>query len=286
MKIKNDELELIIPNKNTLNIIVEKEYKETIIEAFTSYFAQKKKSKYVILDDDGDLIPMDEVSFIYIPSNTEIEQWFDFKSKTLLNTELSKTITTNPDYYLSIEKLRQSYKDLLTDKGMYRFLEILSENTNLSLKMEVNDFDITKLLPVISIKHDELSKKQMFMILYNLLMFINRDKYCVVYIDFNVDNESIEWISEANKNNLILISNDSLQSKTLNSFDSMIVIANSSNIEVCEEETTNIGRLSYLFHSIIQDNLDYQTEKNLNLIRQYSQINQSFLINFTASTTL
>lgn len=73
------------------------------------------------MDDDHELISPKDVQFVYISSKEDISSIFDFKPKTLLNSELEKFIDENPGSYKSIESIRNNLRELLTDEGMYKF---------------------------------------------------------------------------------------------------------------------------------------------------------------------
>ena len=54
---------------------------------------------------------------------------YGFKPKTEFNTELSHFIEENQEQYTSIEMIRINLKELLTDRGMFRFRKILTSGT-------------------------------------------------------------------------------------------------------------------------------------------------------------
>ena len=125
MIIKSNEHTLIIPVHRGLHLIHEMNCKYELLECLNSYFTLKKKTKCIIMDDDHDLISPKDVQFVYISSKEDISSIFDFKPKTLLNSELEKFINENPESYRSIESVRNYLRELLTDEGMYKFMNIL-----------------------------------------------------------------------------------------------------------------------------------------------------------------
>ena len=92
MIIKSNEHTLIIPVHRGLHLIHEMNCKYELLECLNSYFALKKKTKCIIMDDDHELINPKDVQFVYISSKEDISSIFDFKPKTLLNSELEKFI--------------------------------------------------------------------------------------------------------------------------------------------------------------------------------------------------
>ena len=65
MKIKTNEEVFILPDKG-LHLIVGNGFEKTIIECLNSFLNQKKKSKCIIYDQDGDMVDMKQTGFIYV----------------------------------------------------------------------------------------------------------------------------------------------------------------------------------------------------------------------------
>ena len=79
MIIKSNEHTLIIPVYRGLHLIHEMNCKYELLECLNSYFALKKKTKCIIMDDDHELINPKDVQFVYISSKEDISSIFDFK---------------------------------------------------------------------------------------------------------------------------------------------------------------------------------------------------------------
>ncbi len=286
MKIKTEDSVYLIPIRNGICSLVS-DYYEELINCFTSYFVNKKKNKCVILDDEDDLIKFDDVAFVYIPYGEDLKQIFSFKSKTLINNELSCFIENNQEMFKSIESLREQLIELLTDKGMFRLKRIMQYNINAEINFIVDDFNITRILQSISIETEDLTTQQMYMALYNLSLFVNRDKYCVLYIDFELDDTTVNWLMRLkDKNILLLIKNQCIKSNYKDFIDYILVERNSELIEKMEISREQIKNLIYGFHPFVLGNLDYQTEKILSLMKGFIDLDTSFLIKFADYTFL
>ena len=103
------------------------------------------------MDDDHELINPKDVQFVYISSKEDILSIFDFKPKTLLNSELEKFINENPESYRSIESVRNYLRELLTDEGMYKFMNILGNGISIDLEFKTTNFTVSKLLQSLKI---------------------------------------------------------------------------------------------------------------------------------------
>ncbi len=286
MKIKTEDSVYLIPIKNGICSLVS-DCTEDLINCLTSYFINKKKSKCVILDDEEDLIKYNDVAFIYIPNNEDLKQVFSLKPKTLINNELTIFIENNQEMFSSIENVREQLIELLTDQGMFKLRKIMQKNIDNEIKFTVDDFDITRILQSISIDAEELTIQQMYMALYNLLLYVNRDKFCLVYIDFELDESTINWLyTIKNKNTLLLIKNELINTRDKEIIDYILIENNSNLIKKIEISKRQINDLVYGFHPYILKNLEYQTEKIRSLMSGFMQNDASFLIKFADYATL
>lgn len=286
MKIKTEDSVYLIPIKNGICSLVS-DYTADIVNCLSSYFINKKKTKCVILDNEEDLIKYNDVAFIYIPNNEDIKQVFSLKPKTLINSELTIFIENNQEMFSSIENVREQLIELLTDQGMFKLRKIMQQNIENEIKFTVDDFDITRILQSISIDIEELTIQQMYMALYNLLLYIGRDKFCLLYIDFELDESTINWLKSIKSDNiLLLIKNESINTRNKDVIDYILIEKNSDSIEKIEISKNQINDLVYGFHPYILKNLEYQTEKIRSLMRGFMQNDTSFLIKFADYKTL
>ena len=63
MKIIYDEGTFLLPESNHINLLVAGTYKKKLIECLDSYLVNKKKTKCIIYDDEGDVLDNKNVSF-------------------------------------------------------------------------------------------------------------------------------------------------------------------------------------------------------------------------------
>lgn len=283
MKVKTDNEVYTIPVDSGIHLLVLNERSESVIDCLTNYFVQKKKNKAVVFDNEGDVVNQKEVSFIYYPSSENIETLFTLKPKTTINTELSNLMIHNAESFQSVEYIRNGLEELLTDRGMIKFKKILEKDTGLYLNMDTSNFDLTRLIQSLNIDTEVLKREELYMILYNLLIFLNQNTFNIIYIDFKVTEAVSNWlIKKKNSNNLILINNECAVPPLSYVYDSAIVLSDYDYVETIDVSCEQTGLISYLFHPTVRANLMYQTEKNKNFMSRFDDDSCTFLINFTS----
>ena len=159
----------------------------------------------------------------------------------MLNSELEKFINENPESYRSIESVRNYLRELLTDEGMYKFMNILGNGISIDLELKTTNFTVSKLLQSLKFETDQMTIQQQFIILYNLLLYVSRNQFTIVYIDFEIDSESMEWLKRIQSpNRIILVSNEAIDDNDAEEFDSMIVLTTNDFVETLEIDKNNI----------------------------------------------
>ena len=132
-----------------------------------------------------------------------------------------------------------------------------------------------------------IKQSEQFIILYNLLLFINRNKFNVVYIDFPIDNDSIDWLkSIESNNNIILVSNESIEDYMAKEFESMIILTNNNFVEQIDLEKEKSSLLSYALHPIVFKHPEYQNEKIVEIIDMFTDKSTSFFVKFITNNAL
>ena len=287
MIIKSNEHTLIIPVYRGLHLIHEMNCKYELLECLNSYFALKKKTKCIIMDDDHELINPKDVQFVYISSKEDISSIFDFKPKTLLNSELEKFINENPESYRTSESVRNYLRELLTDEGMYKFMNILGNGISIDLELKTTNFTVSKLLQSLKFETDQMTIQQQFIILYNLLLYVSRNQFTIVYIDFEIDNESMEWLKRIQSpNRIILVSNEAIDDNDAEEFDSMIVLTTNDFVETLEIDKNNANIISYVLHPIVLKHPEYQTEKIIQILSLFEDKSSTFYVEFITDNPL
>lgn len=282
MKVKNESLVYNIPIQSGVCVITGKEV-ENLNELLTNYFVRKKKNSCIVLDEDGDLIKNDDVSYIHVASTEDLLDVFEMKPKTLLNSELTEFINKNQECFKSIEEIRNQSHELLTDNGMYKLKKILGRGIDSEVEFEIDDFNVSRLLQTLALNVERLTRQQQFILLYNLSIYINRNKYCIVYIDFEIDGGTLEWLKEIKSDNILFLINNNFRNVELADYiDAMLIPSKYDFVNVIEFETSLANKLSYCLNPYVLENYDYQTEKNRLIIDDFRDDRSTFLIKFTA----
>ncbi len=284
MKIKSEENVYIIPDLNGA-CAISSSYVDDIVQCLFSYFVAKKKNKCVVIDEDGDLMKNDSVSFIYIPKDDDLTPLFNLKPKTLINSEIVSFIGTNQEMFKSIEMIRNGLIEMLTDQGMIKIRKIMQKHIENNINFIIDDFDLSRILQSISIEGEELTTQQKYMSLYNLLLYLSKDSYCVVYIDFEIDETTLKWIKSNKQDNILfLINNEAISTNVNDEIDYFLIESNQDFLERIEIDSKQKNSILYCFHPYVLKNFEFQTEKNKQIMLDFQDKNTSFLIKFATST--
>ena len=287
MKIKTESNCILLPVDSGLHLICENDLKTELIDCLTAYFNQKKKSRCVILNDDNEIVDPNEMVFIYVPSNEDYSSTFGFKPKTAINTELSRIIETNPEMFQSVDLIRKDLRNLLTDVGMIKFMEILTGGVRNHLEITTSNFTLSKLLQTLEMKFESSSEQEQMMALYNLYLFLNRDKSCIIYIDFPIDSETMNWLLQKKSENYIfLISNSSIEDKWADLFDSILFVTESDFVEKIEVERRNAKLLSYALQPIVMKHPENQNDKIFDIMKLFDDKTINYCIKLVADNSL
>lgn len=283
MKIKSLETEntYILPLDALVNIVVTSNYKEDLIQCLTNLCMAKKKNKALLLSDKNEIVHDLDCNFIYIPYADSIETNFQFKAKSVFNTELVELIQNNPDWFLSIEKIRMGCKDLLADKGFYEFQKIINRGVDNYAQIEMNDFNIGAILQMLQVNVQEVSSEDKYKMVYNLMLYLNQDKTNLVYLDFPVTSSVFSWIEKVKTpNTYFFIDNEGIENFNFETREKInfIKLSKCDFKEEFDIRLEDISRLSYIFHSFIQKNIDQQSQKNIDLYHLFSDENTTFLL--------
>ena len=284
MKIKSEENVYIIPDLNGA-CAISSPYIEDIVQCLVSYFVAKKKNRCVVIDEDGDLVKNDSVSFIYISKDDDLTSLFNLKPKTLINSEMINFIGSNQEMFKSLEIIRNGLSETLTDQGMIKIRKIMQNHIENNIEFVIDDFDLSRILQCLSVESEELSIQQKYMSLYNLLLYLNKDNYCIVYIDFEIDETTLKWIKANKQNNILfLINNEAISTVNNDEIDYLIIESNQDFLEKVEVDCKLKNYILYCFHPYVLKNFEYQTEKNKQIMLDFQDEKTSFLIEFATST--
>ena len=282
MKIKYDDHTIVLPVESGLHLIYDCANGGEFLECLLSYFGQKKKTKCIVFDDEDDLISPKDVELIYF-SDKDMDSVYGFKPKTEFNNELSHFIEENQEQYTSIEMIRINLKELLTDRGMFRFRKILTSGTKMNLEISTANFEVSKILQNLLINSDDLTEQEQMITLYNLYNYIYRNSFRILYIDFEVNDITMEWLNSIRSGNtLILVDNNSIPVSYATEFDSLIALSNTGFVEKVKLPRVVAPQISYLFHPIVLKNPAYQNEKIFDLYACFRDFDRTFMVEFAA----
>ena len=164
---------------------------------------------------------------------------------------------------------------------MFKFIQILENGLDIKIGLTPLNFTLSKILQTLQIECSSLNKIQQLLILYNLLLYLNRNSFNIIYLDFPINDYCIKWLNSIDKNNnIILISNDSVEIIDGLSLDGMIVLSNSNNVSNIEINNNEIRGYSYALNSTIAKFSEYQSEKILRIMNQFDYRDTSFFIKF------
>lgn len=290
MKIHNNATgnDFLISTEMPINILVS-EYQDEIVQSLTQFFGAKKKNKCIVSDERRENINCDEFEFIYVPYLSSIENNFEFKPKSMFNIEMTNFILENPRMFLSYDRMRENFLDSLTDEGMYKLEKIINSDIYQKVHIDIGDFNLSNIVQMLEISTEDMSESQKYEIVYNLLLYINRENNSIIYIDFPMDDLAIQWlIKKDNKQNIFIINNECLQSNHLTNLTplSFQIVSNKDFKQEFNLDYTFINNISYIFHPYVIRNLDQQTEKNNNLYKQFSDVDTTFHLYFNETNSI
>ncbi len=288
MKLIHEDAYYCFPEKASINFLVENNEKEAFIKCLSEYFGKKKKNYCKVFNDDEERVLYDEIEFIYLPyEKTSIESNLHFSTKSILNVEITNIIENNAEKFQSIDRIRNEMNQLLSDIGIIQLRRILSRHLDELLSIELNDFDVSKLLEMLFINIDEEHKEIAYMLMYNLLFYLSRDKNRMVYIDFPINDKVIEWMKNSSADGIIFLADNKFQTDCIDLLDTctLIVMSNKDYVEYIAYDLTEFSSISYMFHPFIQQNIELQNKKIMEYYYQLNDKTSTFYLMFNQEIT-
>ena len=234
-----------------------------------------------IYDDEGDLIRNSDVAFIYLPNGSLNFNNFEFKEKSDINAFLTNLISENQRLFISIEKIRNDMFGLLTDRGIYEFKKIICRGIRSSMEMKLSNLDVTSLISMFELETSNLTESEMYMIIYNVLLYTSRYNACIVYVDFVVDEVVMDWLNNLGDNVQVLINAEKIDG-SIYDVQNFIKLGRKNEVERYELSLSKLRTLIYLNHPIVIRNLDLQTKENLLFYKSFSDEDITYLVKFTS----
>ena len=277
MKLIHEEFVYLIPEDNNIVVLAGSKQKD-IIDCFINQFVKKKRNYCKVLDSENQLIKTTELNFIYYP----------FGIKSIFNIETTNLIQENECNFKSFELIREGLRNLTTDHGMYKLREILTRNIDCNIGIEMSNFDISRFLSMIDINIDGISTDKQYLMVYNLLLFVNRSQFNVVYIYFPTPQTVLKWMKSFDQNHILfLLNNDCMACDSLQDIDkiAMLIMSDKDYIEKYEYDLCQFNNISYIQNPYIMLHKQQQTEKNIRLMEQFEDKNTTFYLIFSDTYT-
>lgn len=287
MKIIHEESVYLIPEDNNIVVLAGAKQKD-IIDCFTNQFVKKKRNYCKVLDFENQTIKPTELNFIYYPYGSDINSNFEFGTKSIFNIETTNLIQENEKDFKSFELIREGFRNLLTDHGMYKVREILKRNIECNIDLEISDFEVSKFLSMLDINIGEIPVDQQYIMVYNLLLFINRNQFNVVYIDFPITQTVLKWVKSFDQDNILfLLNNDRMVCDSVRELDkfAMLIVSDKDYIEKYEYDSNQFNDISYIQNPYTMLHKWQQTEKNIRLMEQFEDKNITFYLTFNDTYT-
>lgn len=277
----------MIPEDNNIVVLAGAKQKD-IIDCFINQFVKKKRNYCKVLDSENQSIKPTELNFIYYPYGSDINSNFEFGTKSIFNIETTNLIQENENDFKSLEFIREGLRNLTTDHGMYKLREILTRNIECNINFEMSNFDVSKFLSMLDISLDDVSNGERYVMVYNLLLFINRNQFNVIYIDFSITQTVLKWLKSFDQDNILfLLNNDYIVCDSIKELEklSMLIVSDKDYIEKYEYDLNQFNNISYIQNPYTMLHKQQQTEKNIRLMEQFEDKNTTFYLTFNDTYT-
>lgn len=171
---------------------------------------------------------------------------------------------------------------------MYKLREILTRNIECNINFEMSNFDVSKFLSMLDISLDDVSNGERYVMVYNLLLFINRNQFNVIYIDFPITQTVLKWLKSFDQDNILfLLNNDYIVCDSIKELEklSMLIVSDKDYIEKYEYDLNQFNNISYIQNPYTMLHKQQQTEKNIRLMEQFEDKNTTFYLTFNDTYT-
>lgn len=280
MKIVKDDDIYILPEKKKINIIVNNENCNNFVECLGQYFTKKKNGYCQIYDENGNKIKNNEIDFIFVPLNV-IDDNMEMKKKSIVNNEIVEYVKENETEFLSIEEMRKSMHELLSDSGTTYITKMLNFGLNEKSKIEVYELNISDIIQMLRINCDNMSETIKMIMIYNLLIQCDKDKAKLVYIEFPVDDRVIDWMRNYNDYNVQFIINSKMINNLKNNIKcSLIYLSKINFLEEYLFKEIEFNDYLYIFNPFVWNNKNRQTKENIAKINQFDNENTTYYLTF------
>lgn len=280
MKIVKDNEVFILPETEKINILVNNENLLKVLECFEQFFVKKKNSYCQIYDDNGNRIKTREISFVNVPI-ASIDDNLDLKKKSSLNNEIVEIINANQEKFQSVESIRQNLRDFLSDVGAIDIMRIVNYGIKEKLNLEVEELNLQDIVQMLKIDCEELSIQSKMIGVYNLLLYVERERPRLVYIDFPVNSDVIKWMNSYHDDEVMFIINSNrAENLEKNTNCALISLSNVDFFEEFDFQSIELNDYLYLFNPFVLRNIKRQTNEIIHKIEQFSLEKVTYYLKF------
>ena len=106
----------------------------------------------------------------------------------------------------------------------------------------------------------------------------------IIYLDLPITEQVIKWMDAIKTDDVIFILNSTqiITDLSLGMADcSILCLSDKDYLESVACPENELGNHVYIFHPFVRRNLHLQTEKNINLLNQFSDQNTTFYLMFS-----
>ncbi len=196
-----------------INILIEKEkiLYEKLLTQLECYFTNHQKVNATFYEDDEEIINSDKYYMINFQNLKNISEYTKEIEKELQNF-LELILVENEEYFKSVFEYISNINQLKNDRGFIKLARIMLEGIQFEEKeyFEYKKMKLKDICKLIIFSIQSLSTTEKILVYINVLIFKNKNKTCLVYID-DINNQIINWYNKINNENIkLLINNDKL----------------------------------------------------------------------------
>ena len=136
---------------------------------------------------------------------------------------------------------------------------------------------------MLDINADGISVDKQYIMVYNLLLFVSRNQFNVVYVDFPITQTVLKWLKSFDQDNILfLLNNDNMACDSIEELEkfAMLIVSNKDYIEKYEYDLNQFSNISYIQNPYTMLHKQQQTEKNIRLMEQFEDKNTTFYLTF------
>lgn len=279
IKIENDEHTFI---DETRIIYKNNKYTQYLFGLIDEY-VKKNNSNVMLYDNNGEAINKKELTITKVSDIQNIKQMISMSAKSIYKNYLMETINENDKMFLSIYQALESLQDCFTDIGFIKVKKILFKGINTDFNFDKNKVGVKGIINMFELDLEELTDCEVCIIYLNLFIKINQDRHIIInFSNIDIDATLVKWISKLDNNIQVFVSNDSISDiKLFNNSDFYLLVMNEKNyIENVYINKKHFELFLFALLPIISNNIQYLSEKIININKLYSKNSENILVKF------